>query len=102
MTLEQLSSALFLWYAVFKCAVKQGAWMMQSYAVKSMRRLYLWVMLHWLAEKCGGILRSHCSVNTSWQSYGSVSEHVIILILVMPSAIYYNCDNSESLVWSQQ
>lgn len=95
------SSALrcFLWYAVFKCAVRRGAWMMQSYAVKFMRRLYLWVTLHWLPEKCDVILCSHGSVDTSWQSYGSVNKHVIILILVMQSTIYYNCSNSSQSHW---
>lgn len=37
-----------------------------------------------LPEKCSAIFCSHCFFNTSCHSYGSVSKHVMILILVTP------------------
>lgn len=79
---------------------------MQSDAVKFMRRLHLWENAALACQKkkiyiYSVILCSHCSVNTSWHSYGSVSKHVIIRIVVMPPTIYYNCNN-KSLIWSEQ
>ena len=32
--------------------------------------------------------------NSSWHGYGSVSKHVIILMLIMPNAIYNSCQNN--------
>lgn len=96
----------FLWYAVFKCVL----WSEGHERCKVMQ-WNLWggciygKTPHWLARKkkyiYSVILCSHCSVNTSWHSYGSVSKHVIIRIVVMPPTIYYNCNN-KSLIWSEQ
>lgn len=72
--------------------MKRRAWKMQIDAVKFMRWPYLW-------EKAGGAgspEKIYCDFlfNSSWHGYGSVSKHVIILMLVMPNAIYNSCQNN--------
>ena len=65
---------------------------MQIDAVKFMRWPYLW-------EKAGGAgspEKIYCDFlfNSSWHGYGSVSKHVIILMLVMPNTIYNPCQSN--------